>query len=123
MVTKTQVQPDVAIHPGETLAEELVARQLTQADLARRMGRPVQAINEIVNGKKAITAETALQLEKVLEIPAYVWLNLQAQYELTLARLAQHTAPGREPAARGHGLRTQQRDLALSATFAKKGKK
>jgi HTH-type transcriptional regulator/antitoxin HigA len=80
MVTRTQAQPDVAIHPGETLAEELAARQLTQAYLARRIGRPVQVINEIVNGKKAITAETALQLEQALAIPAHVWVNLQAQY-------------------------------------------
>ena len=50
------------------------------------MGRPVNAINEIVNGKKAITAETALQLEAVMpEIPARFWLNLETEYRLAKA--------------------------------------
>ena len=88
MATETRVQSDVAIHPGEILAEELAARTMTQVELAARMGRPVQAVNEIINGKKAITAETALELEKALGVPAHVWVNLQGQYELTQARLA-----------------------------------
>ena len=66
MVAKTNVYPDVAIPPGEYLAEELGACGMTQKELARCMERPVNAINEIINGKKAITAETALQLEKVM---------------------------------------------------------
>jgi addiction module HigA family antidote len=50
------------------------------------MGRPLNAINEIINGKKAITAETALQLEAViLEIPARFWLNLETDYQLIKA--------------------------------------
>ena len=71
MLTKTDAYPDVAIPPGEYLAEEIAARNMTQKELARRMGRPANAINEIINGKKAVTAETALQLEEVMpEIPA-----------------------------------------------------
>ncbi len=86
MATKTTVYPDVAIPPGEYLAEELEARGLSQKELAKRMGRPVNAINEIINGKKAITAETALQLEGVMpEIPARFWLNLETDYQLTKA--------------------------------------
>ena len=95
MATKTRVWPDVAIPPGETLAETLETLAMTQRELARRMRRPVQAINEIVKGKKAITADTALQLEWVLGTPAHVWLNLQAQYELTMARLAHRRRPAR----------------------------
>jgi plasmid maintenance system antidote protein VapI len=54
-----------------TFAEEIEARGISQKELARLMGRPVNAINEIINGKKAITAGTALQLEMVMpEIPA-----------------------------------------------------
>ena len=102
MATKTQVQPDVAIHPGEILAEELEVRTMTQVELAGHMRRPVQVINEIINGKKAITAETALQLEQVLKTPAHVWLNLQAQYELTQARLAAE-GPRRTATAAGGG--------------------
>jgi addiction module HigA family antidote len=86
MATKTNAYPDVAIPPGEYLAEEIQARQISQKELARRMGRPVNTINEIINGKKAITAETALQLEAVMpEIPARFWLSLETDYQLTKA--------------------------------------
>ena len=84
MVTKTDAYPDIAIPPGEYLAEEIEARGISQKELARRMGRPLNAINEIINGKKAITAETSLQLEEVMsEIPARFWLNLESDYQLT----------------------------------------
>ena len=86
MATRTHSYPDIAIPPGEYLAEEIEARGFSQKELARRMGRPVNAINEIVNGKKAITAETALQLEAVMpEISARFWLNLETDYQLTKA--------------------------------------
>ena len=86
MATKTNAYPHIAIPPGEYLAEEIEARGITQKELARRMGRPVNTINEIINGKKAITAETALQLEAVMpEIPARFWLNLETDYQLTKA--------------------------------------
>ncbi len=93
MATKTQLHSDLPIPPGETLAEELAARGLSQAALARRMGRPLQTVNMIVTGKKRITAETALDLERVLAIPAHVWLGLQAEYDETRARLARQNAP------------------------------
>jgi addiction module HigA family antidote len=86
MATRTDAYPDVAIPPGEYLAEEIEARKLSQKELARLMGRPANTINEIINGKKAITAETALQLETVMqEIPARFWLNLETDYQLTKA--------------------------------------
>ena len=86
MVIETKTYPDVAIPPGEYLEEEIEARDISQKELARRMGRPANAINEIINGKKAITAETALQLEAVMpEIPARFWLNLETDYQLTKA--------------------------------------
>ena len=59
---------------------------MSQADLARRMGRPSQAINEIAHGKKAITPETAIQLEKVTGVPAHVWTGLEEEYRLILAQ-------------------------------------
>jgi HTH-type transcriptional regulator/antitoxin HigA len=86
------VESDLAIHPGEILEEELEARELTQAALARAMGRPAQAINEIVRGRKSISAETAIGLEEVLGIEASLWLNLQAQYDLTVARAQRRKA-------------------------------
>ena len=88
MVTKTNAYPDVAVPPGEYLEEEIEARGISQKELARRMGRPVNTINEIINGKKAITAETALQLEAVMpEIPARFWLNLETDHQLTKASM------------------------------------
>jgi HTH-type transcriptional regulator/antitoxin HigA len=86
MATRTEAYPDIAIPPGEYLAEEIEARGLSQKELARRMGRPVNAVNEIINGKKSITAVTALQLEAAMpEIPARFWLNLETDYQLTKA--------------------------------------
>jgi HTH-type transcriptional regulator/antitoxin HigA len=82
-----RIWPDVAIPPGETLAETLGTMGVSQAELARRAGRPVQAVNEIVRGTKAITAETALQLERVLGVPATFWTRLEENYRLNKARL------------------------------------
>jgi len=87
-VTSTHLESDLAIHPGELLAEELEVREMTQRALAEAMGRPAQVVNEIVRGKKAITAETAVQLEDALGIPAHLWLNLQTAYDLQRARAA-----------------------------------
>jgi HTH-type transcriptional regulator/antitoxin HigA len=93
MATRTDAYPDVAIPPGEYLAEEIVMRGMSQKELAKRMGRPPNAINEIINGKKAITAETALQLESVMpEIPARFWLNLETDYQLTKALIKRRQA-------------------------------
>lgn len=87
MATETQVFSDLPVPPGELLAETLESVGLTQAELARRMGRPAQAINEIVRGTKEITAETAIQLERVVGVPAHIWLGLEAEYQHTKARL------------------------------------
>ncbi len=86
MVTKTSAYPNIAIPPGEFLLEEIEARGISQKELARHMERPLNAINEIINAKKAITVETALQLEEVMpEIPARFWLNLETDFQLTKA--------------------------------------
>ena len=77
---------DMPIPPGEILEEELEARGMTQKELAARLGRPAQAINEIIKAKKAITPDTAIGLGKVLGIDAQFWNNLEADYRMTLAR-------------------------------------
>ena len=82
-----EVHSDLAIPPGETLADEIAARSMSQKELAARLGRPVQVVNEIIHGKKAITDNTALGLEKVLGIPAAFWVNLEQNYRMTSARL------------------------------------
>src|SRR5680860_716915 len=86
MVTKRGLHSDLAIPPGEYLVEVIEELGITQAEVARRMGRPIQAINEIALGKKAITSETALQLEKVTGVPAHIWTGLENEYRLVLAR-------------------------------------
>jgi len=81
---------DQAISPGETLSDELHARKMTQTELAAQMGRPQKVVSQIISGKKVITAETAIQLETVLEgISAMTWLRMEARYRLTLARQAE----------------------------------
>lgn len=79
-------QRDWAVAPGELLAEALEERGISQSELARRMSRPIKTINEIVNGKAALTAETAVQLELVLGISAGFWNGLEASYREQLAR-------------------------------------
>jgi HTH-type transcriptional regulator / antitoxin HigA len=83
--------PNYAVPPGETLLEELEAREMTQAELAERTGRPLKTINEIVKGKSAITPETALQFERVLGITATFWNNLERQYREKIAAIEEHT--------------------------------
>ena len=81
------IEPNVAIPPGEHLDEELEARGMTQRALAQLLGRPPQMISEVIRGKKAITADFALELEGALGVPAHLWVNLEANYQLTRARL------------------------------------
>lgn len=75
-----------ADRPGLFLRDELRARHLTQKDLALQMGATIQVVKEVCKGKREITADTALDLEHALGIKAYIWLNLESDYRLTLAR-------------------------------------
>ncbi|MBI4310365.1 MAG: HigA family addiction module antidote protein [Chloroflexi bacterium] len=81
-----RVETDALISPGEHLREEIGARGITQKELAHLMGRPPQVVSEICRGKREITAEIALDLERALETPAHIWMNLESQYQLRLAR-------------------------------------
>jgi HTH-type transcriptional regulator/antitoxin HigA len=78
--------PALAVPPGESIQEELSARGWTQRELARRMRRPTQAVNEIIRGRRQITAETALALSDVFGTSAELWMGLEARYRLFLAR-------------------------------------
>ena len=77
---------DLPVPPGEILAKEIEDRGMTQKELASRLERPAQAINEIIKAKKAITADTAIGLEKALGIEAHYWSRLEADYRMSLAR-------------------------------------
>jgi HTH-type transcriptional regulator/antitoxin HigA len=75
--------------PGEFIREELEARGWTQGDLCKILRRPLQSINEIINGKKEITPETALALGEAFGTSAELWLNLENTYRLSKARAKQ----------------------------------
>lgn len=77
---------DLAIHPGEFLEETLEELGMTQSELSNRLGRPIQAINEIIKGKKSITSTTALELEDVLGVPSHIWIGLESEYQIVLAK-------------------------------------
>ena len=81
-----RVVSDMAISPGEVLQEEIEARGMSHKELAARLGRPPQAVNEIIRWKKAITPDTAIGLGKVLGIDPQYWINLETDYRMTLAR-------------------------------------
>lgn len=78
--------PTWAVPPGEILVEALEERGMTQAELGRRMARPLKTISEIATGKAAITPETAIQLERALGISAATWLGLESRYREAQAR-------------------------------------
>lgn len=74
------------IHPGEVLMEDFIEGfGITQNKLAVSIGVPPRRINEIVHGKRAITADTALRLGRYFGVSPQFWLNLQTRYELELA--------------------------------------
>lgn len=74
------------IHPGEILMEDfLKGFGITQNRLAVSIGVPPRRINEIVHGKRAITADTALRLGRYFDVDPQFWLNLQSRYDLEVA--------------------------------------
>jgi len=85
------------IHPGFILRHEVMQPyDISQNALARAMGVSPRRVNEIVHGKRAITAETAIALEEVFGFPAMFWLRLQAEYLVHLARVRLDAAPPRK---------------------------
>jgi len=75
----------IAIHPGEHLAEELDALNMSAAELARQLKVPTNRVTGILNGQRAITGDTALRLAHFFGTSPEFWLNLQSLYELRLA--------------------------------------
>jgi antitoxin HigA-1 len=74
-----------AIHPGEHIADQLAALQMSAAELARRLGVPTNRVTSIVNGQRSITGDTALRLGHFFGNSAQFWLNLQVTYDLRIA--------------------------------------
>jgi addiction module HigA family antidote len=75
-----------ANHPGEHLAEELKELDMSAAELARQLGVPTNRVTEILNGRRAVTGDTALRLAHFFGTTAEFWLNLQSVYDLRVAQ-------------------------------------
>src|SRR4051794_15129268 len=82
MATSRPIHP---IHPGEVLAGELDELNITPAQLARELHVPSNRLYQLIAGKRAMTADTALRLEQWLGVEAAFWMNLQKSYELDVA--------------------------------------
>ena len=74
------------IHPGEFLIDELMEIGITATELSRRIGVPPNRISQIIQGKRNITADTALRLGKFFGTGPELWMNLQKEYELDQAK-------------------------------------
>jgi len=81
----TEKRPIYPIHPGQVLADELAEIGMTPAELARKLHVPSNRLYQLIAGKRAMTADTALRLEQWLGVEAGFWMNLQKGYELDLA--------------------------------------
>jgi addiction module HigA family antidote len=90
-----------AIHPGEHLAEQLEALDMSAAELARQLRVPTNRITLILNGQRAVTGDTALRLGHFFGTSAEFWLNLQKLYELRVAEREVGADVRRLPRLRG----------------------
>ena len=89
--------PRPAIHPGEILAEELEELGVSPTELSRQIAVPPNRVTQIIQGKRAITGDTALRLGHWFQTSAQFWLNLQAAYDLHVAAEEAGTEVARLP--------------------------
>ncbi|MBI9083874.1 MAG: HigA family addiction module antidote protein [Desulfobacterales bacterium] len=94
---ENQYRPDDVSLPGETLLDTLTALGMSQAELAEQTGRSRKRINEIIKGKAPITQDFALDLERVLGVPASFWINREDHYRRNVEIL---NDSGRQPESR-----------------------
>lgn len=69
-------------HPGEVLKDEIEYRKISQRKLAEQMGMPYKALNDLLNGRRALTTATAMMFEAALDIPADSLMRLQLKYNM-----------------------------------------
>lgn len=92
-ITRDLGRPRIQVLPGDILLEEFLRpAALTQVEAARRMDIPLNRLNEIVRGRRAITADTALRLAALFKMSPEFWMNLQASWDLHQARLTMKKA-------------------------------
>src|SRR5258708_37236195 len=106
--------PAEAFPPGGYLRDELEERGWTEKEFAEILGRPVQAVSEILNGRKQIVTETALALAEALGTRAELWINLQRAYDL-------HTAKSIRPSTTEVGRRSRLRERVPAAERRQRG--
>ena len=80
------LMPFEPTHPGELIRDELEAREVSQAALARQLGISSTVLNEVINCKRAVNTELALMLEAAWGISAEMWLGLQSDYNMQMAK-------------------------------------
>jgi addiction module HigA family antidote len=81
------ILPSHATHPGVLLFDEIEYRGISQKDLANTMHIAPTVLNEIIHGKRNLTAELALKLEKALDIDAIIWMRLQVKFDIDTIRI------------------------------------
>lgn len=89
MVSDLQLQKKLLSPPGDTIQETIEAYNMSQAELAERMGRPKEKLNDIIKGREPITPKTSLLLERVLGIPVSFWMNREREYREEIMRIEQ----------------------------------
>jgi len=87
-----EIFTDVALHPGEVLADELAARNIRKTDFAAELGMGASHFSELLHGKRNISASVALKLESLLKVSAEYWMRLQVYYDLFTERHRQKHA-------------------------------
>lgn len=88
-MNKKELTPVVATHPGELIKDELKERDMTQKQLAAETGIKPSVLSETINGKRSLSLNVAVALEKALGIPADIWMNMQTQYNLDTAQISE----------------------------------
>ena len=94
-MNKIDRHPYIVTHPGELIRDEIKARGITQKRLSELSGISPSILSETIKGRRSISLNMAFGLEKSLDIPAEMWLNLQSQYDLDVAEVN-----SREPKSR-----------------------
>ena len=84
-----EIQTDIALHPGEVLADELEARSIKKTVFAGQLGIKLSHFSELLHGKRHVSAATAIKLENLLDIPAEYWMRVQVYYDLFVERIKQ----------------------------------
>jgi addiction module HigA family antidote len=80
------IQPFRPVHPGELLKDELEYRNLSQKSVAKELGLSYTTFNGILNGKRPVSTDFALFMEAALDVPAYILVGMQSDYNLQVAQ-------------------------------------